>query len=266
MKVTDFRLILGITAIVGWCCSEQTTPAGLTADSGVDSASNSDYEPDASDNNIEEDAGDQTEIETIDVGDGDSFLTVINRCPFPIWSHVIGFDLNNAAPVSLHDGQAVEVPPAGKLRYEGVPWVGGGRVYGYYQAPPAHESSIEAPLSPYNQFVEMTFDDGLNYNISYVDYAALPVSMKGGLSCPETTCALPLSDWSAQLDNCPTERLRPHNGTAKCMASYNYCVIADRNTADEYCTKMAVYGHSGTEIYGGYFPDKPSEDVAFWDG
>ena len=134
-------------------------------------------------------------------------------------------------------------------------------------------------VSDYNQFVEMTVDkDGAsgafaqNYNVSYVDYLSLPVSMKAaGATCEETRCGAPLGAWTARLKQCPTELRNQHEELATCMGSYNYCITSDgaaaRDTTQPYCRKMQdAHGFAGSAIYGGYFPGHPASDVAFWDG
>src|SRR5207248_7743859 len=108
------------------------------------------------------------------------------------------------------------------------------------------------------------------YNVSYVDYLALPVLMKAAGACADTRCGARFEDWVAKLGSCPTDLRNQYQGLATCTASYNYCITPDgaasNDTTRPYCTKMRdAHGFAGSAIYGGSFPGHPAEDVAFWD-
>lgn len=192
-------------------------------------------------------------------------INVLNNCPVPLWTHAIG-------TVPLDDGLVRRLWPGERFQYAGLPLFGGGRLYAYYKEPAVKQDRVRL-VADYNQFVEMTVDTDTagtlhqNYNISYVDYAALPVWMQArGDGCRATTCGLSLADWTARLARCPTE-LRDREGTlATCLGSYGYCISGDRDQSLPYCRKMHdAHGFPGSAIYGGVFPDHPATDVAFWD-
>lgn len=192
-------------------------------------------------------------------------IRVINKCPFPIWSHAFAYKLFTSIPEPIDGGKATQLYPGDSVIYGGLPPIGGGRVYGYYKQPPVGATSLLAPLSTYNQFVEMTLENtALNYNISYVDHTALPVSVTGRGNCVPTASNVNSVEWKKKLLSCPTIVTNQYNGIGTCLASYDYCLLYP---ASDYCKKMEVYGggrFTGTAIYGGTMP-YPSSDVAFWD-
>jgi hypothetical protein len=219
-------------------------------------------------------------------------MNVYNNCPIPLWSHAIAATGCvgpsdggcTMGPVPIDDGNVREIAPNAQYQYAGVGVVGGGRLYAYYQQPTTLQN-ITAPVSPYNQFVEMTMvtmpvttDAGTpssvwvqNYDISYVDYLSLPVSVQAENGCAATTCGSQFSDWTAKLQECPTALLNTAGSVGTCMGSYNYCITADgTQTYDQtkpYCSKMqTAHGYPGSAVYGGVFPNEPSSAVAFWDG
>jgi hypothetical protein len=192
-------------------------------------------------------------------------INVLNNCPIPLWTHAIG-------TVPLDDGTVRRLEPGQQFQYAALPLFGGGRLYAYYQEP-ANKQDRTRLVSDHNQFVEMTVDtDGTgaiaqNYNISYVDYASLPVSMKAeGAACADTRCGMPFDDWRAMLRRCPTDLRNEGQGLATCSASYPYCITGDHDDTQLYCRKMRdAHGFPGSAIYGGVFPQHPATDVAFWD-
>jgi len=192
-------------------------------------------------------------------------LNVLNNCPIPLWTHAIG-------TVPLDDGNVRRLDPGQQFQYAALPLFGGGRLYAYYKEPASKQDRTRL-VSDHNQFVEMTVDTdstgalAQNYNISYVDYAALPVWMKAeGGGCRDTRCGMPLGDWTAMLRRCPTELRNQDQGLATCNGSYDYCITGDRDDTLPYCRKMRdAHGFRGSAIYGGTFPDRPATDVAFWD-
>jgi hypothetical protein len=215
-------------------------------------------------------------------------ITQINDCAIPLWVHAL-------ATQPIDGGNVRKLEPGASIQYAPVPRSGGGRIYAYYKEP-AELQQLAHPVSPYNQFVEMTVDTdsqgrwAQNYDISYVDYIALPVSMtavpRPGQTCEETACA---ATPEAIVAGCPTEVRNPYNGVGTCMGSYNYCITQDPSvTLDsgkpaqydltkQYCSKMAkppepTYNIMapilGSQVYGGYFPENPPwafwEQVAAW--
>jgi hypothetical protein len=197
-------------------------------------------------------------------------INVLNNCPVPLWTHAI-------ATVPLDDGNVRRLEPGQQYQYAGLPQFGGGRLYAYYQEP-ARQQDRSRLVSDYNQFVEMTVDRDAtgalaqNYNISYVDSAALPVWVRArGAGCAETRCGAPYDHWTQLLAECPTELRNPAERLATCLGSYNYCISQDvtgrYDDTRPYCSKMRdAHGFPGSAIYGGTFPDRPASDVAFWDG
>jgi hypothetical protein len=199
-------------------------------------------------------------------------INVYNNCPIPLYIHPV-----TDGTVIIDQGRISPLATGKQVQYGALPRIDGGRIYAYYQQPPVLSSPVMA-ASPLNQFIEMTvtFDaanvPAQNYNISYVDYTALPVSVQATGGCTATICGARFDDWKRKLLDCPTELKNPYNGIGTCMGSYNYCITtpsggaARRDTTSEYCTKMqAAYGYPGSNIYGGVFPEHGAEDVAFWD-
>jgi hypothetical protein len=195
-------------------------------------------------------------------------INVYNNCPVPLWTHA-------TSTVPIDQGQIRRLGPGEQWQYAALPRIDGGRVYAYYQQPAAPSATSVA--SEFNEFVEMAIDTDAtsgafaqNYNITYVDHLALPVSVKAGGACPDTTCAAPFDDWTRKLAGCPTELRNQYAGVGTCVASYDYCITPDGpstyDTTRPYCSKMqAAHGYPGSQIYGGVFPDHSAMDVAFWD-
>ena len=191
-------------------------------------------------------------------------INVLNNCPIPLWTHAV-------ATVPIDDGNVRRLEPGQQYQYAALPRFGGGRIYAYYREPASKQDPVRL-VSDYNQFVEMTVDTDAagawaqNYNISYVDYAGLPVLMKAQGACRETSCPVRLEDWMTMLQHCPTELRNQDQGLSTCMGSYIYCLGANDET-QPYCRKMRdAHGVAGSAVYGGVFPEHPSSDLAFWDG
>ena len=197
-------------------------------------------------------------------------INVYNNCTIPLWTQAVG-------SVPIDEGNVRELQPNTQFQYSGLSTFGGGRLYAYYQQPTVLQSTT--PVSFYNQYIEMSVtqaaNDGgwiQNYDISYVDSVSLPVSVQAENGCEATRCGSQFADWVAKLQECPTELRYPANGVATCMGSYDYCISSDdagvkNDDAAPYCTKMQIaHGYSGSSIYGGYFPNEPSQDVTWWDG
>jgi hypothetical protein len=197
-------------------------------------------------------------------------INVYNHCPIPLWIHAV-------STVPIEEGVIQRLGPQEHHQYAGLPLFGGGRLYAYYREPAVKQDRVRL-VSDDNQFVEMSIDTGpsgafaQNYNISYVDYAALPVAMKADGDCRETRCALPFDRWTALLGGCPTQLRNVAGALGTCMGSYIHCLGRDATGAlnDDVlpeCRKMRdAHGFAGSAIYGGVFPDHPATDVAFWDG
>jgi hypothetical protein len=198
-------------------------------------------------------------------------VTVHNQCPIPLWTHAV-------STVPIDDGQVRRLDPGRSWRYDALGAFGGGRLYAYYEEPAVLVDRVRL-VSDKNQFVEMTIDtDAMtgawaqNYNVSYVDYASLPVSMRAiGAACAETRCGAPFAAWVDALKGCPTDLRNASGPLATCTGSYNYCITPDGSATYDstraYCTKMSqAHGFAGSAVYGGTFPDHPATEVAFWDG
>src|SRR6185369_4282180 len=94
-------------------------------------------------------------------------LNVINNCPFAIWIHAAA----NAGPTLAPDNAML---PTGGVRQYDVPasWPAA-RVNAYWSDP----TSATADPNAFDK-VELTVGGGvMNYNITYVDYLALPSQM-----------------------------------------------------------------------------------------
>ena len=150
--------------------------------------------------------------------------------------------------------------------------IAGGRIFIYYDNPssidpnrpstgyPISQNGMfipllndnDQPISPtidYSQLLEFTIDrltgqtqSFIDYDISYVDNAALPVYIYGGYdpsnqpgqqSCNKSYSACPsLTDF---YSGCPTTPLiNQANGAGQCLGSYSYCARAE-NVTKPYC-------------------------------
>jgi hypothetical protein len=197
-------------------------------------------------------------------------INVYNNCAVPLWTHAV-------ATVPLDEGNVRKLEPGEQWQYGALPPFGGGRLYAYYKEPEVKQDRVRL-VSDYNQFVEMTVDrDGSgawaqNYNVSYVDYLSLPVSMKAtGDGCAETRCGTRFEEWTALLRGCPTDLRDRYGDLGTCTGSYDYCITPDGaasyDTTRRYCSKMQdAHGLPGSAVYGGTFPGHPPTEVPFWDG
>jgi hypothetical protein len=196
-------------------------------------------------------------------------INVYNNCPMPLWTHAV-------ATVPIDDGNVRRLEPGAQFQYAALPLFGGGRLYAYYQEPANKQDRVRL-VSDDNEFVEMTVDTDAtgafaqNYNISYVDYASLPVWMKAAGNCRETKCGTRFDIWTTLLRRCPTELRNVAGALGTCLGSYNFCIGGDAAGAYDDtrpdCRKMRdAHGFPGSAVYGGSFPDRSSSDVAFWDG
>ena len=203
---------------------------------------------------------------------GTQKLVIANDCPITLWIHFT--ETPYTAPIN--GAAAQKLLPNDTLVYDSVPNFGSGRCWAYYHDPGA-KTSQGAPLIPENGFVEMTVSGGptgvQNYNISFVDYATLPVKVVGGCSsCIPTIVPVTFAEWKYQLlHGCPTQLnfFDSTLGIGICLGSYDYCVQPGYDTGNIYCNKMWLgHHHHGTEVYGGSLnPGSPQslfDSIAAW--
>jgi hypothetical protein len=202
---------------------------------------------------------------------GTERLVVTNNCPITLWIHFTEMPYS----ADINGGRPQKLLPNTTLVYDSVANFGGGRCWAYYKDP-GNVVNKYAPISSYNGFVEMTVSGGptgvQNYNISFVDYATLPVKVTGsGKDCIPTIVPVSFADWKNQLvHGCPTQLddYIDSLGIGRCLGSYDYCVQPGYDTGKIYCNKMKLaYGYSGLAIYGGAFGGAPQsfyDSIAGW--
>jgi hypothetical protein len=189
---------------------------------------------------------------------GGSRIVVKNDCPITLWIHF------TEMPVAAKpgNGRAVKMAPGDIRLFDTLQPFGGGRCWAYYKDPGAMSSYV-APLSSFNGFCEMTVEPhAMNYNVSLVDYASLPVALAGvrqdGTPCAATGINRSFKEWRNLLQLCPTEieDFVPELGIGRCLSAYFYCVKGNNETEKEFCNKMhhAHPAYSALQIYGGNFP------------
>ncbi len=155
-------------------------------------------------------------------------INVINGCPFPLWIHAV----NNpgGTPVTLTPDDA-KIDPLGQRQY-GLPasWPAA-RINAYWADPTASGSDPTA-----FDKVELTYGSGtMNYNITYVDYLALPARVEAvDPACPKTStfdprveCDVPVS---SVLTGCPSGLL----AGKRCLSAGLYCADA-ANQPQAFC-------------------------------
>jgi Beta-1,3-glucanase len=154
-------------------------------------------------------------------------VNVTNRCPFPIWIHAA----NNTVTLMPNHARI----DSGNTRQYDLPssWPAA-RVNAYWVDPDG-----AAPDPNAYDKVEVTFGNGImNYNITYVDYLALPVRMEAiGPSCvksgnfdPAVACAVAAG---AILTGCPAGLL----DGKRCLSAGLYCSIG-ANRASAFCHEL----------------------------
>lgn len=186
-------------------------------------------------------------------------IQVRNNCPYPLWIHAFG------AQGALGPDDAALGTGTTRVYYAPSLWTAA-RVEAYKNGP--RQNQIEK--------VEMTFDRNpqgaqvLNYNVTYVDWVGLPVSVssKGtGGDCRPAGCYKPVSQI---LSGCPAQ-LRAGD---KCLSARTFCL--DPNTgghpycrefdgkinecADRYGDCQGSRGASTAEVYacsGPFFSQNP---------
>ncbi len=183
-------------------------------------------------------------------------ITIKNNCEFPLWIHMTGKNTLDTA-MDINNGKALLLKRKSRMRIDSVPQIRGGRIYGIYKDP-GDTADFERAISGYNSLVEMTLDTRLNFNISYVDNIALPVSVTGNnTDCQTTQCTLPNTPrfLNAVRDLCPTELEYEHQvgcySIASCMSSYDFCLKDSNYVYSSYCTDMRdAYGDDPRLIFG----------------
>jgi hypothetical protein len=198
-------------------------------------------------------------------------INVINGCPFPLWIHAAA---NQGATLMPDDAELAPGGEIGSVRQYDVPasWPAA-RVSAYWVDPNGPSPDPTA----YDK-VEVTVGGGvMNYNITYVDYAALPSRMEAvGPSCaktstfdPRVTCDVPAS---SLLAGCPSGLL----AGKRCLSAGLFCSMG-QNAASAYCHALdaqiaacaqqnpstcgiaAQLGNTTVNVYGcsGYFDSQP---------
>lgn len=200
-------------------------------------------------------------------------LNVINRCPFPLWIHAKNHDGVTLQP---DDAKLAASGQADSVRQYDLPesWPSA-RVGAFWVDPHGPAPDPEA----YGK-VELTFEDGkMNYNITYVDYLALPMRMEAvGPDCaktddfdPRVSCDVPVAK---VLAGCPSGLL----DGKKCLSAAAYCSegahadaplchALDQEIADcasqnpETCGIATQLGNTTVDVYrcSGYFDSQPAK-------
>lgn len=192
-------------------------------------------------------------------------FNVINRCPFPLWIHA-----ENNDKVVLEPDLQILAPAEWQQYPVPAEWPAG-RINAYYadpgRAPEAHDK------------VEVTVTNGImNYNITYVDYVALPSEMRAvGPECqpnadfdPAIGCYVPRAEL---LASCPDDLLAGE----RCLSANLYCADAAHKdsaychaldaaidecaaTNPDTCGVAALLGDRTPQVYGcsGYFDSQPA--------
>jgi hypothetical protein len=141
-------------------------------------------------------------------------INVVNACPFPLWIHA-----KDNAGVVLPPDDAPLTPGAVHQFDLPASWPAA-RINAYYVDPNGPSPDPDA-----YEKVELTFTNGtMNYNITYVDYVALPSRMEAiGPMCAKTPtfdpavgCNVPSSQL---LANCPASLL----SGKRCLSAGIYC-------------------------------------------
>jgi Beta-1,3-glucanase len=156
-------------------------------------------------------------------------INVTNDCPFPLWIHAVN---NQMVTLTPDDAMLPAAPAPSRTRQYAVPasWPAG-RVNAYWVDPDGPSPDPTA----YDK-VEMTIGGGtMNYDITYVDYAALPSRMEAvGPACLETStfnpvvsCEQPVIGFIA---DCPSG-LRSGQ---LCLSAGMFCSMS-ANAASAYC-------------------------------
>jgi hypothetical protein len=151
-------------------------------------------------------------------------INVLNACPFPLWIHAV----NNpgTTPVTLMPDDA-KIEPLGQTQYSLPASWPAARINAYWQEPTAAGSDPSA-----FDKVELTYGSGtMNYNITYVDYLALPARMEAvDPACPKTSTFDPLVGCDVPvagvLTGCPSGLLDGN----RCLSAGLYCSDASHQS------------------------------------
>jgi hypothetical protein len=200
---------------------------------------------------------------------------VINRCAFPLWIHAV----NNDQVVLQPDN--VQLPPGGVQQYPVPAEWPAGRVNAYYAEPDANPEAHDK--------VEMTVTGGImNYNITYVDYVALPSEMvavgpecQPGPSSTRRSAVMSRETAARRLPGRPADRralpVRQPLLRRSCSPGAALLHALDGEIAKcvaqhpETCGVAAQLGNTTRDVYAcsGYFDSQPpdcmpaSEDCHF---
>lgn len=197
-------------------------------------------------------------------------LNVINQCPFPLWIRAESPDRSlTPKDAKLNPGgqtgnvRQYDLPSKWRVARVNAFWVDPG---GPSPDPSAHDK------------VEVSFEGGvMNYNITYVDYLALPSQMEAiGPAClktpsfdPRVACTAPVA---SVLGGCPEGLL----AGKRCLSANMVCTIADNQSspfchalddairkcaeiARDTCGIAAQQGNTTPNVYScsGYFDNQP---------
>ena len=195
-------------------------------------------------------------------------LNVVNGCPFPLWIHA----KSNAGVVLAPDDAEVAI---GGARQFDMPadWPAA-RVNAYWVDP-----NGPAPEPDAYEKVELTFVNGtMNYNITYVDYVALPSRMEAvGPSCAKTPafdpavgCYVPSASLLASCPPALVDKKRclsagifcsdpSHQSNPLCHALDASLATCETQNAST-CGVAAQLGNGTPNVYGcsGYFDSQPA--------
>ena len=199
-------------------------------------------------------------------------INVINNCPFPLW---INAKNNPGVTLAPDNAKLSAGGQSGNTQQYDVPaeWPAA-RVNAYWVDP----QSPGADLQNHDK-VELTFTGGvMNYNITYVDYVALPAAMEAfGPACAKTATFDPLVSCAvksnALVSTCPDGLL----DGKRCLSAGRYCSIG-ANQGKPYCHVLdaainacatqnpatcgiaAQLGNKTPQVYdcSGYFDSQPA--------
>jgi hypothetical protein len=150
-------------------------------------------------------------------------VNVINNCPFPIWVHGANSSVTlqpDNARIDTGAVQQYDVPPSWPAARVNAFWV---------------DPNGTSPDPSAFDKVELTVGGGaMSYNITYVDYVALPVMMEAlAATCPKTStfdpavsCDVPVANL---LGGCPAGLL----DGKRCLSAGLYC--ASGHDAEPFC-------------------------------
>jgi hypothetical protein len=151
-------------------------------------------------------------------------VNIVNSCPFPIWIHAA-----NSAKTLTPDN--AEVAHGSARQFDLPSSFSAARINAYWQDPTNPQSDPSA-----FEKVELTFGNGvMNYNITYVDYVALPSRIEAvDPNCPKSPSFDPMVECSVPvaqiLNGCPNGLLSGR----RCFSAGLYCSEGN-NQGQAYC-------------------------------